>query len=248
MATLYLVLGMGEYFFPAETNQSRKGRLRNIVLTGIFYFGGFACLALIYPYIPLQTKQVSGGGVLFSTLLIVASIFLTDFIFYWYHRAQHAFPFLWAIHELHHSDNELNVTTSMRTYFLERPLQALLISLPVGYIVGITNTVLLLLPVLLLFWLFFTHTNIRLQLGWLSRIICGPQVHRIHHSALPEHQNKNFAQFLPILDIIFGTYYPPKKGEFPPTGVVSMVSMAPIKIILIKPFVTWWNILKDASA
>jgi sterol desaturase/sphingolipid hydroxylase (fatty acid hydroxylase superfamily) len=38
---------------------------------------------------------------------------------------------------------------------------------------------------------------------------------------LPEHQDKNFADALPIFDIIFGTYHRPALDEFPHTGLYS---------------------------
>jgi sterol desaturase/sphingolipid hydroxylase (fatty acid hydroxylase superfamily) len=44
-------------------------------------------------------------------------------------------------------------------------------------------------------------------------------VHRIHHAVDPTFHNKNFADALPIFDIIFGTYHRPAKDEFPGTGL-----------------------------
>lgn len=35
----------------------------------------------------------------------------------------------------------------------------------------------------------------------------------------PEHHDKNFADALPIFDIVFGTFERPKREEFPPTGL-----------------------------
>ncbi|HEX5846775.1 MAG TPA: sterol desaturase family protein, partial [Rhodoplanes sp.] len=34
-----------------------------------------------------------------------------DFFYYWFHRAQHEWPWLWQVHKLHHSDRALNVTS-----------------------------------------------------------------------------------------------------------------------------------------
>src|SRR5437763_996500 len=66
---------------------------------------------------------------------------------------------------------------------------------------------------------FSNHSSMRYELERFSFLIVSTQTHRIHHSRLPEHFDKNFAAWFPIWDIIFGTYYAPKKGEFPPTGV-----------------------------
>jgi sterol desaturase/sphingolipid hydroxylase (fatty acid hydroxylase superfamily) len=43
------------------------------------------------------------------------------------------------------------------------------------------------------FFAMFPHMNIRLELGPLTRVILGLQVHRIHHSVQSEHFNTNFA-------------------------------------------------------
>ena len=50
-------------------------------------------------------------------------------------------------------------------------------------------------------------------------MLAGPQIHRIHHSRMPQHLDRNFAAYFPIWDVIFGTYYHPKPAEFPATGV-----------------------------
>ena len=42
------------------------------------------------------------------------------------------------------------------------------------------------------------------RLPWLDRILVTPQVHRIHHSIDAVHHNRNFADALPIFDIVFG--------------------------------------------
>ena len=47
-------------------------------------------------------------------------------------------------------------------------------------------------------WGMLIHSNLMIRFGPLTPIFVGPQVHRIHHSIKPEHQNKNFGQFFPI--------------------------------------------------
>jgi sterol desaturase/sphingolipid hydroxylase (fatty acid hydroxylase superfamily) len=44
--------------------------------------------------------------------------------------------------------------------------------------------------------------------GWFGKyVVYPPTGHRVHHSALPEHRDKNFAGIFPIWDHLFGTYY-----------------------------------------
>jgi sterol desaturase/sphingolipid hydroxylase (fatty acid hydroxylase superfamily) len=65
----------------------------------------------------------------------------------------------------------------------------------------------------------FYHSAIRVRLAWLDRVFVTPQMHRIHHSVDPQHYNKNFADALPIFEILFGTYHRPSPAEFPATGL-----------------------------
>lgn len=135
----------------------------------------------------------------------------------------------------------------MRTYWLERPLQTLLITLPITFLIGVDTRAFKIFVVMLTIWLFFTHANLKLRLGFLTRIVGGPQLHRIHHSNLPEHQGKNFAQFFPVLDIIFGTYYHPGYNEFPTTGLVEKNKVDSIPDVMARPFETWFSFLKKRN-
>jgi sterol desaturase/sphingolipid hydroxylase (fatty acid hydroxylase superfamily) len=240
---IYIVFGLFEINFSAEKSQSIKGRLRNIGYTALFLMLGEAVLLSVYAFLPINVRNLPEYGIWFSLFILILYVFLVDFIFYWYHRAEHYFEILWPIHELHHSDTELNVTTSMRTYWLERPLQTLLIIISLNYVIGIDTLAAIALPFVLTVWLFFTHANIKLRLGIFTPVITGPQLHRIHHSNLPQHYKKNFAQFFPIIDILFGTYYRPQYDEFPTTGITGVPSDMPIYQTMIRPFRLWNNLL-----
>jgi sterol desaturase/sphingolipid hydroxylase (fatty acid hydroxylase superfamily) len=123
-------------------------------------------------------------------------------------------------------------------------VQPLVISIPVFVIFGGQDrTAISIYIVVATGFLLFTHTNLRLSLGPLTPVVCGPQVHRIHHSRLPEHQDKNFAQMFPFIDVVFGTYWAPERGEFPPTGTQGLASDAPILRALVQPFVIWGGMI-----
>ena len=49
----------------------------------------------------------------------VVSILLVEFMYYWTHRAFHELNILWAIHQFHHMDEDLNVTTAVRNGVLD---------------------------------------------------------------------------------------------------------------------------------
>ncbi|GKQ53250.1 sterol desaturase family protein [Bradyrhizobium sp. Ce-3] len=148
-------------------------------------------------------------------IIVVAA----DLYKYAYHRLQHAIPFLWAMHSFHHSANGITFITGGRHFWLERvlsdaflPVMAILFRVPpdmvivVGFIFFIPDAC--------------AHLNVRIPLGRYVTWVNNPQWHRIHHSVLPEHRDKNFAAFFPFLDILFGTAWIPKPDEYPATGLV----------------------------
>jgi sterol desaturase/sphingolipid hydroxylase (fatty acid hydroxylase superfamily) len=153
-------------------------------------------------------------------------LFVGDFFFYWSHRLMHHSTFLWQVHKFHHMDTELEAISINRSNWIDPIVNAVTITLPMvlifkldrldpiqlGIVLGLTavfiNTAFTL-----------SHMNVRWGAGWANRLWCSPQVHRIHHSSLPEHHDRNFAFHFPVWDILFGTYYHPGKDEYPPTGV-----------------------------
>lgn len=131
-----------------------------------------------------------------------------DLVMYLEHRLKHSIPLLWRIHRLHHSDPDVDVTTTLRFHPLEvllgtmlRPLVATAIGMPPVAAVGYS---LLMAPVSVL-----SHANIR-QPGsvWrtLGLIVSTPDFHRTHHSVDRGDSNSNFGVLLSCWDRLFGTY------------------------------------------
>lgn len=248
IALLFVIFGFFEFFYPAHERQSLNGRLRNLVYAAFVLSVGAFLSSLIFKAIPFQIRIHSDFTIVQSATYALLYTALIDFLFYWYHRAQHRFLALWAIHELHHSDTELNVISSYRTYWLDYPAQTVCIHAPVIYLLGFDARGAMFAAGALIGFLMFSHANVRLNLGWMSRLLVGPQVHRIHHSNLPQHRDKNLAQVFPIYDIVFGTYYHPERDEFPPTGTTTLASDTPYLQTQIKPFQTWRKIIAKKLA
>jgi sterol desaturase/sphingolipid hydroxylase (fatty acid hydroxylase superfamily) len=174
----------------------------------------------------IDLRFATGKGLLVLAAAVWVSMVVGDFFFYWFHRALHKSKILWQHHKLHHMDEQVEAITLNRQNWIEVFIAALLIFAPVallfkvdkpdptqlGLLAGTFSTA-------LATFLGIGHMNVRFQVGTASLIYCSPQVHRIHHSRLPQHQDKNFAFALPLWDVLFGTYYAPSRDEFPPCGV-----------------------------
>jgi sterol desaturase/sphingolipid hydroxylase (fatty acid hydroxylase superfamily) len=168
-----------------------------------------------------QVKAI--GGALEVLAMIFVPLLLHDAWFYWSHRLEHRIAFLWQFHQLHHSDDNMNVSTYARDHFLQTSWRAFFSIFTLGLIVDLdlkeAGRAALYSTLFLTFWSMFYHSAIRVQLPWLDRVLVTPQVHRIHHSAHVAHQNRNFADVLPLFDILFGTFHRPARDEFPQTGL-----------------------------
>ena len=138
----------------------------------------------------------------------VAAFLLLDFLQYATHRCQHAVPFLWRFHALHHSDPDVDVTTSVRHH----PIEYLLASgfywvaiwaldIPVAVAIIHASTVFAAAAV--------THGNTSLP-EWLERllqpVVITLDLHLVHHSVAYDEANANFGAVLSIWDRLFGTY------------------------------------------
>ena len=234
-----------EFWIPAEVRQGVRGRMRNLCYMVLFKVLGIGGLALWFTFVPILFVPVHGMSGFMRVLMVLLNLLVIDLIYYVYHRAQHRFYPLWALHELHHSDAELNATSSYRTYWLELPVQGIIILMPTLYLFGGMGsehgTAVMACS---LFFLIFSHSNLRLSLGAFQKWVISPQVHRIHHSRLQEHRNRNFAQYFPFIDRVFGTFFAPRPGEFPPTGTKELASDAPILKTLVRPVWIWASLFK----
>jgi sterol desaturase/sphingolipid hydroxylase (fatty acid hydroxylase superfamily) len=117
----------------------------------------------------------------------------------------------------------MNVSTWSRDHFLQNTWRTMFSTFTVGLLLDLSvreaGQAGLYVGLFFSLWSMFYHSAIRIHLPWLDRVLVTPQVHRIHHSEKPEHYNKNFADFLPLFDIVFGTYHSPRRDEFPATGL-----------------------------
>jgi sterol desaturase/sphingolipid hydroxylase (fatty acid hydroxylase superfamily) len=116
------------------------------------------------------------------------------------HLANHRVRVLWRFHELHHSQEDMNVLTVFRTHPLIHV--SYLIALIPGIVLlanGELTTTLLVIYGLIVA---FAHSNTNLGFGPLGRIMVSPNFHRIHHR-LEGRQDVNLGFALTIWDQLF---------------------------------------------
>lgn len=138
----------------------------------------------------------------------VAAFLLLDFLNYAVHRCQHAVPLLWRLHALHHSDPDVDVTTSVRHHPIEYLTAAgfywlAVLALDIPVVVVATHALAVFAAAAV------THGNIRLP-EWLERllrpVVITLDLHLVHHSISYDEANANFGAVLSVWDRLFGTY------------------------------------------
>lgn len=255
VATVMVVGLVLERILPAQRDQPARRIGFNLVLGVLLFTISSVLVALLHPLIVPYISEPVGQRLrlefadgLWGSLAQVLVFFLVyDFFYYWWHRAQHELTWLWPQHELHHSDTALNVTSSLRHHWLEDPLRVFATALPLGFLFYFKPASIAWIATAFSFWPFFIHTNLRLQLGWFTPVLAGPQYHRIHHSIEPAHWNKNYAAYFPLWDIVFRTAYLPKRDEFPATGV-ERGEPASVGHALVGPFADWRQRMRRRSS
>jgi sterol desaturase/sphingolipid hydroxylase (fatty acid hydroxylase superfamily) len=173
-------------------------------------------LRLVFPvtavYVASMIESSSGGLLIRSGLphwlAIVLSVMLLDFIIYLQHAFFHAFPILWRLHMMHHTDLDFDTTTGVRFH----PLEVLLsMGIKVGaiFLLGIPALAVVLFEILLNATSLFNHGNVRLPQS-IDRVlrffVVTPEMHRVHHSVIIRETNSNFGFNLPWWDRLLGTY------------------------------------------
>jgi len=176
-----------------------------------------------FPMLKGQWQNIE-GMIFFNTLIL--AIF-GDFALFLAHFLQHRIPWLWEFHKVHHSAEVMTPMTVFRIHPIDTVLVLSSGGLFIGAALGCMNFLLGQVAVsynvygvnviLILFYLLgynLRHSHIWWSWGpFFSRIFISPAQHQIHHSAAPEHFDKNMGFTFAFWDGLFGTLYIPKKKE-----------------------------------
>ena len=217
-----MLMGCWEILTPRRQSQTKKSTrwimnlsmsfMNTIVLRALFVSGALG-VALI--------AENEGWGLLNLMMWpawgeILAAIILLDFVIYGQHVLFHAFPFLWNLHKVHHSDVDIDVSTAVRFHPGEMVI-SMLIKIGAIMIIGASPAAVLIFEVLLNATAMFNHGNVRIpeQVDRMLRwIVVTPDMHRVHHSVISQECHRNFGFNLPWWDRMLGTYlHEPSQGH-----------------------------------
>jgi len=164
---------------------------------------------------------------------IVVALLALDLAIWAQHLASHKVPLFWQLHQVHHADRDIDVTTAVRFHPVEIAL-SMLWKIVVVVPLGAPPLAVFLFEVILNACAMFNHANIALP-AWLDRglrlVLVTPDMHRVHHSVIRREHNSNYGFNLSLWDRLFRTYTPePEAGQLGMTiGLNPYQSEAPTR-------------------
>ncbi len=207
----FAVFFIAERIAMAATPPTSKARL--------FRNGGLWLLVLLLS--PLIVAPITAWGVnqiiwvrpdwmavgSASLAILAIDLLLLDIWTYWLHRAYHRVPLMWRLHEVHHRDEFLDTTSAVRFHIGEVVLSAMLRLIPITLLALPLSTVII-FETILLCSAIFHHSNVRIPTvveRVLSRFIVTPSIHWVHHHAIQQDTDSNYASFLSVWDRVFSS-------------------------------------------
>lgn len=141
-------------------------------------------------------------------LSIIVTLLFLDFAIYCQHIISHKWKLLWRLHQIHHTDIEIDATTAVRFHPLE-----IIISMGYKmifiYIIGADPLSVIAFEIILNASATFNHSNISLALNIdkaLRWVLITPDLHRIHHSTVRSETDSNYGFSISLWDRLFKTY------------------------------------------
>lgn len=144
-----------------------------------------------------------------SSLAIVFSVIVLDMVIYWQHRLFHKVPLLWRLHQVHHADRDIDVTTALRFHPIEI-LISMLIKFVAVVAIGAPAMAVVIFEVVLNGMAMFNHGNISMPKAWdtlLRAVLVTPDMHRVHHSVNRHETNSNYGFNISLWDKLFSSYH-----------------------------------------
>ena len=211
--TFFLILEKGVPIFQFEYKKWNHAFL-NLSLTLMTLIINLAGAGLIL--MATEYNLTNQSGIIHLELIanipfwikVVSAVILLDFIGAWLiHMLEHKIKFMWIFHIIHHTDQNVDVTTGLRHHPIEAIFRLTFTILAV-IVSGASVGMVMLYQTISAFSAHFSHANFKTPEKLdklLSWIFVTPRFHRIHHHYVLPHTDHNFGNIFSIWDHIFRT-------------------------------------------
>lgn len=139
---------------------------------------------------------------------IIVAVLALDFSSWLVHLIMHKVKTLWGFHLVHHTDNNVDVTTGLRHHPGDSILRGVFFLLLI-FVSGATMYGVMIYQTLLVLATAFTHANISLPQrldNALSYFLVSPNMHKVHHHWKQPYTDSNYGAVFSIWDRLFGTF------------------------------------------
>lgn len=141
-------------------------------------------------------------------LTLLGTMLFLDFFEYVYHVIMHTFKRTWMFHAIHHSDMNLDTSTTLREHPGETTIRLayLVIIVALG---GFPFWAFICRQVIQILFNVFAHSSFRFHPKLdrvLSFVFITPNTHQVHHHNKEPWTNTNYGDIFSIWDHIFRTY------------------------------------------
>ena len=141
-------------------------------------------------------------------LQVVLAVAVSDLCIYWGHRLSHQIDFLWRFHKVHHTAVTLDWLAAHREHPVDNLYTRTIENLP-PILLGLSMESIAGFIAFRGIWGLFIHSNVTIPMGPLKYFLGSPRLHHWHHST--ENEHCNYANLMPVMDLIFGTYFEPSR-------------------------------------
>jgi sterol desaturase/sphingolipid hydroxylase (fatty acid hydroxylase superfamily) len=141
-------------------------------------------------------------------LTVIIGVLALDFSSWLVHVVMHKSKLLWRFHLIHHSDNNVDVTTGLRHHPGDSLFRGIFFMLLI-FVSGAPMYSVMIYQTLLVLATAFTHANISLPEKLdkaLSYILVSPNMHKVHHHWKQPYTDCNYGGVFSIWDRLLGTF------------------------------------------
>jgi sterol desaturase/sphingolipid hydroxylase (fatty acid hydroxylase superfamily) len=142
-------------------------------------------------------------------LQLIEMLLAADLLGYATHRWLHT-SWLWRFHAVHHSPRFLDWLSAYRMHPLDDVVARVMQAIPL-LLAGFSLRAMAAGVPFLVVYVVFLHANVNWTFGPFRFVLASPTFHRWHHTSEQEGIDRNFATIFPIWDLLFGTFYLPRR-------------------------------------
>lgn len=190
----------------------------------------------IYSFGLLHHLPIHKNGLAFYLIALV----LLDFSNFIYHYFMHKIPGLWRFHQIHHSDMDVDISTTFREHPGETFVRVSFFILCV-FLLGVSPWIIIVFQLIESSSNLMSHSKLKLPDAidkFVSLILVTPNSHSIHHHFRLPYTDTNYGDILSIWDHLFSTASRmcQKDIVYGINTHMNAVYNADIKLLLKRPF------------